>query len=160
MALTKSKKKELLGELDIIAKAKTIVFVKFDRLNVKDTLSLRRSLKADETSYRVVKKTLLKRTLDEKKIEGTLPELLGEIAIAWGEDMLAPARSVYGFQKTHKDLGSIAGGVFDGMYKSQTEMLSIATIPPMDVLRGMFVRVINSPLQRFAMVLSEKAKVA
>ena len=49
---------------------------------------------------------------------------------------------------------SIIGGIFDGEYKSQAEMLSIASIPSLQVLRGMFVNVINSPIQRFAIALN------
>ncbi len=158
MALTKSKKAELLKGLDDVTNAKTIVFVKFDKLPVSDAMALRRALRAEGAQYRVTKKTLLKRSLGERTITGTLPELEGEIAIAWSDDMLAPARGVYEFQKTHKDQVSIVGGVFDGMYKSQNEMLSIATIPPREVLLAQFANLINSPIQRFAIALSEVGK--
>jgi ribosomal protein L10 len=36
-------------------------------------------------------------------------------------------------------------------------MMSIATIPPLQTLRGMFVNLINSPIQRFAVVLDQIA---
>jgi hypothetical protein len=36
--------------------------------------------------------------------------------------------------------------------------LSIATIPPLQTLRGMFVNIINSPIQRFAVALDQIAK--
>jgi ribosomal protein L10 len=53
---------------------------------------------------------------------------------------------------------AILGGVFDGKFQTQAEMLSIATIPPLQDLRGMFANIINSPLARFAVVLNEYAK--
>ena len=37
-------------------------------------------------------------------------------------------------------------------------MIAMASIPPLDTLRGMFVNVINSPIQGFVMALSEIAK--
>ena len=37
-------------------------------------------------------------------------------------------------------------------------MISIASIPTLQVLYGQFVNLINSPIQGFAMVLSEIAK--
>jgi hypothetical protein len=40
---------------------------------------------------------------------------------------------------------------------SASEMLGIATIPPLQTLRGMFVNIINSPIQRFAVVLDQIA---
>jgi hypothetical protein len=36
-------------------------------------------------------------------------------------------------------------------------MKAIATIPPVPVLRGMFVNVINSPIQRMAIALGQIA---
>jgi ribosomal protein L10 len=36
--------------------------------------------------------------------------------------------------------------------------MSIATIPPLQTLRGMFVNLINSPIQRFAVVVNAIAE--
>ena len=97
--------------------------------------------------FGVIKKTLLNRALAATKIEGNIPELAGEVAIAYGEDLIAPAREVYSFQKKLKDNLSIVGGIFEGRYRSKAEMLGIATIPPLQVLHGQFVNLINSPIQ-------------
>ena len=49
MALTKSKKQEVLGSLaEIIKGAKTLVFVKFDKLSVFNSNALRRELCGQE----------------------------------------------------------------------------------------------------------------
>ncbi len=160
MALTKAKKTSLLAEAAGITKdAKTIVFVKFDKLTVAEGMALRRGLRAEGSKFRVMKKTLLKRTLGEGGYQGEMPDMPGEIAVAWSDDLLAPARAVYEFSKTNKDKVEIVGGVFDGVFKSQKDMLSIATIPPRETLIAQFVNLINSPIQRFAVVVSEIAKV-
>jgi large subunit ribosomal protein L10 len=159
MALTKSKKQQVLGDLaDIIKKAKTLVFVKFDKLSVFNSNALRRELRSNESGLRVAKKRLLLKSLNEAGFTGNVPELEGEVMLAYSTDELAPAQKVYEFQKTHKDNISIVGGVFDGAYMNQIEMMSIATIPSIEGLRGMFVNVINSPIQRFAIALNEVAK--
>jgi ribosomal protein L10 len=41
------------------------------------------------------------------------------------------------------------------MLRNAAAMQEIATIPSMDVLRGRFANVINSPRSRFAIVLSK-----
>lgn len=159
MAKTKNQKKEVIVKLsDITSKAKSVVFVNFDKLQVKDETMLRRALRDAGSSYQVVKKSLLKKAFQTMKLEGEMADMPGMIAIAYGEDLLAPARETYNFQKDHKDNVSIVGGIFDGKFVSKDEMMSIATIPPMDVLQGMFANIINSPLQRFAIALSEVAK--
>ena len=159
MSITLEKKKEIVSDLENSLKdAKSVVFVKFDKLNVSDVNSLRRGLQKEEIGYYVAKKTLLKRALATLGLEGTEPELPGQIAVAYSTDLLASAREIFNFQSTHKDNISIVGGVFDGKYMNAEEMLSIATIPPLQTLRGMFVNLINSPIQRFAVVLDQIAQ--
>jgi large subunit ribosomal protein L10 len=160
MPITLEKKKELVAGLEGALKdAKSVVFVKFDKLTVADNNTLRRSLQAVNVGYVVAKKSLLKRALATHGITGEMPEMPGQIAIAYSSDLLAGASGVFAFQKGHKENVSIVGGVFEGKYMNAAEMLSIATIPPMQTLRGMFVNIINSPIQRFASVLDQVAQV-
>lgn len=164
MAITKEKKGELLSLLkEIGSKSRSIVFVSFDKLPVKETTELRSGLREEGVSYKVVKKTLLKKTLSEVGISGDMPELPGEIAIAYkdtdDEDaLISPSRGVYGFAKKWKDQLSIVGGVFDGSYKNQTEMLAIATIPGRETLLSQLAFLLKSPMQRIAIAVSEVAK--
>jgi large subunit ribosomal protein L10 len=160
MAVSKAKKGEIVEKLGKALKdAKSLVFVNFHGLKVSDTTNLRRELKQEGVSYQVSKKTLTKRVLDTEKFEGTQPELTGELAMAWGEDLIAPARGVYNFAKKFPEALKILGGVFEGRYMSALEMTEIASIPPIEVLRGKFVNIINSPIQRFAVALGEVAKI-
>ncbi|MEK7585782.1 MAG: 50S ribosomal protein L10 [Patescibacteria group bacterium] len=155
MAITLDKKKELVAGLEESLKgANSIVFVKFDKLTVAGVNSLRRGLQKEGVGYRVAKKTLLKRALGVGKFTGEMPEMPGQLAIAFGTDMLAPAREVHNFAKSHKESVEIVGGVFEGKYLNASEMMSIATIPPLQTLRAMFVNLINSPIQRFASVVN------
>ncbi len=156
--ITKEKKTQLIKDIEAMLKsAASIVFVKFDKLTVKDANALRRGLDKENVAYKVSKKTLLKRVLDTKGFEGSLPDLEGEIAIAASSDPLSAAREVYAFQSAHKDNISIVGGVFDGKYQDKAQMISIATIPPLQTLRGMFVNIINSPIQRLVIGLNAVA---
>jgi len=159
MARTKTQKKEIVAKLEtLMSGAKSLVFVNIHGLKVADATAMRRTLKADKVGMFVAKKTLTARALDSRKYAGTQPELSGEFALAYGEDLVAPARGVYGFQAKLKDKVSITGGVFEGKYMNREEMLAIAAIPPLEVLQGMFVNVINSPIQGLVMALSEIAK--
>lgn len=159
MPITLDKKKELVAGLEKSLKsAGSVVFVKFDKLVVAKVNNLRRKLQKENVGYVVAKKTLLKRALGSQKLEGEMPEIPGQIAIAYGEDLLSPSREVFNFYKENKENVEIVGGVFEGKYMSATEMLSIATIPPLQTLRGMFVNIINSPIQRFAVVLNQIAE--
>lgn len=158
MPIKKAQKVKVVEELgEKIKKAQSAVFVNFHGLNVADTTKLRRSLREKGVSYSVAKKTLVKRALNEAKIKGDLPELPGEFAFAYGDDLLAPAREVWNFQKAQKEGLEIVGGIFGGEFKGKEAMLSIASIPSQDILYGQFVNLINSPIQRFVVALGQIA---
>ena len=157
--LIKTKKAEIIKNLEKeIKESQSVVFVNFHGLNVADETVLRKNLRNQEVQYRVSRKTLLKRAL-AGKAEGNLPELSGEVAIAYSaKDQVTPAREIYNFQKTHKGLLSILGGIFEGRFVESIKMQEIAMIPSRHDLLCGFVNLINSPIQRFAIVLDAIAK--
>ncbi len=159
MALTKQKKADLLSGFEKITKESgSIVFVHAKGMTVADTMKLRDALAANDAGFKVVKKSLLKRALNSAGITGEMPVLDGEMAVAFSKDLTAPAREVYNFAKKFGDKMAVVGGVFEGRYMTQAEMVGIATIPPTPVLRGMFVNVINSPIQGLVIALNAIAE--
>jgi len=159
MAISKDKKASIVASFkDMLSDAQSVAFVQFNKLTVKEANALRRALRAEGVTYKVGKKTLLKRVLADLGIEGTLPELEGEIAVAASANQLAPARIVFEFQKTHKDMISLVGGIFEGAYKDKEAMLSIATIPSREVLLSQIAFLLKSPMQRLAVAVNEVAK--
>lgn len=158
MAITKAKKQDILAKLEAVRNdSESIVFVKFNGLTVGNTTAMRAKLRQEGVGYFVAKKTLMKRAFGEA-YEGTMPELPGEIAVAYSTDAITPAQQVKEFALKFKDNVTIAGGVFQGVFKNAAEMTEIASIPPLPVLRGMFVNVINSPIQGLAIVLNAIAE--
>lgn len=158
MAITKAKKTTILAKLDGVKKdSESIVFVKFNGLGVQDSTAMRATLREEGVGYFVAKKTLMKRAFDGA-FEGDMPALEGEIAVAYSTDAISPAQKIKEFTTKYKDNLAIAGGVFQGVYKDATEMTEIASIPALPVLRGMFVNVINSPIQGLVLGLNAIAE--
>lgn len=159
MAITKEKKVKIVEKLKgEVASAPASVFVNFHGLSVALATELRKKLRGEKVGLMVAKKTLIRRAFADKKIAGEMPELAGEVAIAYGEDAIAPARGVYEFEKANKDLVKILGGVFEGKYLDAALMTEIASIPGREVLLGKLVNILNSPIQRFVMVLDQISK--
>jgi len=50
------------------------------------------------------------------------------------------------------------GGVFEGRFMTAAEMEEVAKIPTLEVLRGKFVNIINSPIQRWVIALGQIAE--
>lgn len=153
MAITKEKKQVILAKLaEVKDSADSIVFVHYKGLNLSSTTAMRKELRDKGVGMFVAKKTLMARAFDGA-FTGEMPTLDGEIAVAYSTDAMTPAQNMKEFATKYKDKISIVGGVFQGVYKNQSEMIEIASIPGLDVLRGMFAQLINSPRQRFAVVL-------
>ncbi|MBU6388662.1 50S ribosomal protein L10 [Patescibacteria group bacterium] len=161
MAISKDKKRAIVAKLTgAFAEASSVAFVSFTKFTVKDASRLRTELRQAGVQYYVAKKSLIKRALGERGYQGDVPELPGEVAVVWttGGDTTAPASGVYNFGKKLKGALTLIGGVFEGAFVNAAEMTGIATIPPLPVLRGMFVNVINSPIQGFVMALDQISK--
>lgn len=157
MAISKQKKVDILAKLTgALGEATSVVFVHFNKLTVAEVSAVRKGLREEGIKYFVAKKTLIRKALADHGYTGTPPELPGEIAIAWGtDDATASARGVHTFAKKLKGALAIVGGVFEGTFADAAKMTEIATIPPVPVLRGMFVNVINSPIQGLVIALDK-----
>ena len=159
MAISKDKKAEILAKLQKITKeSKSMAFMNFHGISVADVTAVRRKLRENGVGYFVAKKSLLRKAMTEAGYAGTMPDLGGELGVAYSTDLIAPAREVYGFEKKLEKGAKLLGGVFEGTYKSQAEMTVIALIPSMKTLHGMFANIINSPIQRFVIGLDQIAK--
>jgi len=161
MAITKAKKVDIVANLSKgLEDAASVTFVAFNALTVAEVSDLRRTLRANGVSYQVVKKTLLRRALGDS-VKGSMPALDGNIAITWGQDPTASASAVFNWRKLAKDRAekiNIIGGVFESHYMDKAAMMDIATIPDQHTLRGMFVNIINTPIQQLATVLLKIAE--
>ncbi|MDQ5930869.1 MAG: large subunit ribosomal protein, partial [Patescibacteria group bacterium] len=93
MAKTREQKKGVVSELETISKLDgSVVFVNFTKFLVKDETELRNKLRQNGVTYKVVKKSLLKKGFERSSVTGEIPELPGMMAIAYGADLIAPAR--------------------------------------------------------------------
>jgi large subunit ribosomal protein L10 len=156
--LLKSKKEEMIKELEgVIKDSKSLVFVNFHGLKVNDETMLRRDLRKSGVGYKVSRKTLLARAL-KGKAEGEIPELAGEVAIAYSKDEIASPREIYNFQKMHKSKGvilNILGGIFQGKFIDSVKMIELAMIPTREVLLSKLAFLLKSPMQRLAIALNQ-----
>ena len=159
MAISRTKKETVVAQMkSIFDTAQTVVFVQFDKVTAEEANALRGVCVDEGVGYLVAKKTLIRKAFADSSFADALPDMEGEIALAYGDDMLAPAR-VMGEQS--KVLGeerlAIVGGVFEKALVSQEEMRSIAAIPPLETLYAQFLTVIRAPVQGLASALGQIA---
>ncbi len=159
MAITRQKKEEVLvGLQGNLKKAKFIAFVNFHGLSVALSSDLRRKLRAVGATYDVIKKTLVKKGLDDYKFGGALPEMEGETAIIISEtDPISPSKVLQDFIKKNKIL-KVTGGVFEENYVGPETITMLGSIPSREVLLAQIVNIINSPIQGFVVALDKIAE--
>jgi large subunit ribosomal protein L10 len=157
--LTKQKKQEILKDLETgLKKAKIVIFVNFHGLNVAASHKLRKLLREIGVKYLVVKKTLVKKALEAVKFEGEMPEMEGELALAYSEnDPLASAKALEDFAKKNKII-KLVGGVFENNYLNSEKIIALASIPSREVLLAQLISVINSPIRGLVVILNGIAK--
>ncbi len=147
MAITKEKKQEIVEDLKKkIDKQKIMIFAGFTGLKNKDFTDLRKDLKSQDSDLMVAKKTLIKIAFKEKDIEINDEVLKGENAVIFGfQDQISPAKFAFGFSKSNPSF-EIKGGLLEGQVKKSEDIISLAQLPPKEVVMGQLVGTISSPI--------------
>lgn len=161
MAITKAKKEEIIATLTGGLKdAKGAAFVAAKGMTANEMTMFRRELRANGVSYMVAKKTLIKRACADTGVTGDVPDMPGEVAIAWSVDPVAAPKFVYAFakQRENKDRMKIVGGIYNGTFLDKSGATEMATIPSYKELQGKFVGVLNAIVLKPVRLIDAKAK--
>lgn len=146
--LTRDQKSQQVQELsDALAQAQSVVFTTFHGLKLDEMEQLRKTLKKQSITFRVVKNTLLKRAFESAGKNLSDEMLTKPLAVAFGPDDIATAKLLCAFQKEHEAL-VIEGGVFEGDVVDGATIMSIALLPGRDELYAKVVGSISAPLSR------------
>lgn len=158
MALTKTKKHEVVGEVaELLKTSKMTVVTKYEGTTVKAMQSLRRQAKENGTQVKVIKNRLVKQALNQtetlKDIDASALE--GMLLYAFNsEDEVAPAQAIAQFAKTSPSLVFVGAITGEGKFLSADEVKSLATLPGKDQLIGEVVAMLLSPVNDTVSALS------
>lgn len=154
MPITRQKKEEILESLkNWLDDSKSVFFVNFHGLSNALSQELRKLISDSDAKYLVVKKTLIKKVLEEAKIDGPSPELEGELALVFGKgEVNLPAKTLSVFGKKNKGI-NLLGGIFEGAFIGADIVSTLASLPTKEILVRQFINVINAPRQQMVGVL-------
>ena len=115
--------------------AKTIVLFDYRGITDSEAKELRCKLRESNSDYKVYKNTLMARAFDDLGMD--LSEgLTGPSAFAYGEDQVAPIKTLSDFAKEHPAL-VLKVGIVDGEKADQAKLAEYATLPSRDGLLTM-----------------------
>jgi large subunit ribosomal protein L10 len=155
----KGKKKE---ELDALKKdlqeAKNLFVAQFQGMTVLQDTELRQKIRGTNSSYRVVKNTLVRKAAEGTAAEGVSKSFDGSTAIAYNaSDPVSLAKALTTYAKTNP-LFVFKAGIVEGRVINLADIASIAAMPSKEELIAKLLFLINSPAQRLAVAMNGVAR--
>jgi large subunit ribosomal protein L10 len=153
----KTDKERIVEELAAdIGSAETLIVADYRGLTNKQLEALRDALIPHGARFRIVKNTLTRRAAEQAGADALLVMLEGPTAIAFIETSGDPAAVAKALAQTAKETNvlTLRGGILEGKSLSSDEVDRLATLPPVDVLRGQLVGAVVAPLTQLLALVS------
>ena len=137
-----------------LGRSQLTIVTDYRGLGVADLQGFRSSLRPFDAEFRVAKNTLVRISANKVGITGLDPVLEGPTALvmAYG-DIVGAAKAVSDFVRTSRVL-TVKGASLGTQTISVDEVEALASLPPVEELRGKLVGLFASPLARTVGVLS------
>jgi len=159
LAITKSRKQELVGEYrKLLERSKGVVLTGFSGLSVKEMEEIRRKLREQGGEFHVVKNRLVRLAFREAGLPVPEEALTGTTAIGYAtQDALALAKTIVEAAKASESV-RVKGGVIEGVLYGPAQVEMLADLPPLPVLQARLIGVIQAPAARVAGALAATAR--
>ena len=157
--LTRAQKEEQIADLkERFGRASCVYVADYRGIDVAAANELRSKLHSEgrgDYEYRVTKNTVLRFAAGDTVVEGIAEHFQGPtaIAISYG-DPVGLARILTNFAKDHEAF-TLKAGVLEGSVIDAAAIVKIATLPPLDHLRGMLIGLIQAPATKLVRLLLE-----
>lgn len=154
MITVKEKKSKVIDEIKEKSNvSKSIVFLNFSGETVVKTTKLKKELSKKDSSYKVAKKTLIKKALIDSGISGDYPDFKGELALVFSEteNISDVLKFLSGLAKEGKF--KVMGGVFENEFKDAVFMAALSKLPLKETIYYQLVNTLNAPLKQTVDVL-------
>ncbi len=155
--MLKTDKERIVEELAAeLGSAETLIVADYRGLTNKQLEALRDQLLPQGARLRIVKNTLTRRAAEQAGADELLVMLEGPTAIAFIESSGDPAAVAKALAATAKETNvlTLRGGILEGKALSGADVDRLATLPPVDVLRGQLVGAIVAPLTQLLGLVS------
>ena len=155
-----SEKQAIVASLtEKLQNASAGVLVDYKGITVAEDTALRAELRKNNVEYAVVKNTLLRFAAKNCGMDELDGVLNGTTSLAiCNDDPVAPARVINDFAKKCNGHFEIKGGFMDGKVMDLNEVMALAEIPPLPILRAQVLGTMLAPISGLACVLKQIAE--
>ncbi|MFT8872739.1 MAG: 50S ribosomal protein L10 [Sporolactobacillus sp.] len=141
-----------------------VVAVDYRGLTVAEVTELRKQLREAGVEYKVYKNTYVRRATALAGLSAFDEALTGPTALSFSkEDVIAPAKVLYNFAKTHEAL-ELKAGVIEGQPTPVDQIKALAELPSREGLLSMLANVLQAPIRNLAVdvkaIADQKAQEA
>ncbi|MEO5884467.1 MAG: 50S ribosomal protein L10 [Candidatus Limnocylindrales bacterium] len=144
-------KRETIAELrEELANARTLIVSEYRGLSVKELAEIRRALRKQDVSYRIVKNRLMRIAAADSVGEALSPLLVGPTAIAFGNDEAGTAKAVLDATRPYNKILRITGGVLGDRAIDADGVTRLATLPSREVLLARLAGGMQAPVATLA----------
>jgi large subunit ribosomal protein L10 len=139
-------KREAVAELrEQLSRSHTLIVSEYRGLTVREIAEIRRSLRKQDVTYRVIKNRLMKIAAADS-VGSALDELLvGPTAIAFGDDEGATAKAVIDAMRPYKQV-RITGALLGQRSIDADGVTRLAALPPRDILLSQIAGAFAAPM--------------
>ena len=131
----------------VLADARTLIVSEYRGLRVKEIAEIRRALRKQDVSYRVVKNRLLRiAAQDTPAGEALSPLLTGPTAIAFGTDEGSTAKAVIDAVRPYNRIVRITGAVLGTRAIDADGVTRLASLPSREVLLAEAIGAVAAPM--------------
>jgi large subunit ribosomal protein L10 len=144
----KEKEKEVAWLHEQFMEAKALFLTNFHGLSVEEMNSLRTQLRTGDSTFKVLKNTLVSRASKDTDVAEIVDDMVGPRAAAWtteDDGIPAMAKILIEFSKKNPKL-ELVSGVYDGKRIELGEMEAISKLPSKEELLGMLLGTMIAPL--------------
>ena len=154
-----NEKKKIVEELTGKLRSQAGVFVDYSGITVNEDTEMRVKLREANVDYKVIKNTLMKFAIKNVGFDELDSILNGTTSLAvCDDDPIAPARIIKEYADKYSGYFEIKGGFMDGRVLSVSEVNTIASIPPLPVLKAQLLGTMLAPITSLAVVLKAIAE--
>jgi large subunit ribosomal protein L10 len=146
-------KRETIAELrEELAQHRTLIVSEYRGLTVKEIAEIRRALRKQDVSYRIVKNRLMRIAAQVTVVDALGPLLTGPTAIAFGTDEASTAKAVLDATRPFR-IVRITGGVLGNQAIDADGVTRLAALPSRDTLLSQIAGGFAAPLATMAGLL-------
>jgi large subunit ribosomal protein L10 len=143
---TEAKRETVAALREELSRSSTLIVSEYRGLTVKEIAEIRRALRKQDVSYRIVKNRLMRIAAADSIGEALGPLLNGPTAIAFGTDDVTTAKAVIDATRPYSRVVKITGAVLGDRAIDADGVTRLATLPSRDVLLAKLAGGMVSPI--------------